>query len=160
MYSLGEITSVEDRYAGPKGKPSLGEAFSMLQSRWSAGARDRETSLRLAFLAWYAHAEPNGYTGLPDDQELTSSIFSAALDALGTEQTSDPEVCYTLGLMAKMFPWAISVKQQAYWAAVGERLSARAHSLVPQGLPPSLFSERGAYGRYFAHMVSSGTRGS
>ncbi len=96
MHSLEAITKVEDRYSGPKGQPSLGEAFDMPQARWASGARDRETCLRLAFLAWYSCAEPNGYTGLPQDQELTSAIFSDALAALGGEQSEgfppgDPE---------------------------------------------------------------------
>ena len=123
----------------------------MLQARWAAGARDRETSLRLAFLAWYAHAEPGGYTGLPQDQELTSGVFADALTALGGEYSCDPEVCYTLGLMAKMFPWAISVKNQAHWRRVGEDLFSRAEELAPQGLASSDFESRGAYGHYFAH---------
>ena len=151
MHSLDAITKVEDRYAGPQGQPSLGEAFTMLQARWASGARDRETCLRLAFLAWYSCAEPNGYTGLPDDQELTSGIFARALAALGGELSSDPEVCYTLGLMAKMFPWAICAKNETHWRRVGENLILRAEALAPQGLTASGFVSRGAYGRYFSH---------
>ncbi|WP_158880377.1 hypothetical protein [Rhodanobacter sp. L36] len=151
MHSLEAITKVEDLYSGPQGQPSLGEAFIMLQARWASGARDRETCLRLAFLSWYSCAEPNGYTGLPNDQELTSEIFANALAALGGELSSDPEVCYTLGLMAKMFPWAICAKNQTHWRHVGQRLTLRAEAIAPQGLTPSEFVSRGAYGQYFSH---------
>lgn len=160
MHSLEAITKVEDRYSGPKGQPSLGEAFDMLQARWASGARDRETCLRLAFLAWYSCAEPNGYTGLPQDQELTSAIFSDALAALGGEQSNDPEVCYTLGLMAKIFPWAICAKNEAHWRHVGESLTMRAEELAPQGLTSSEFASRGAYGGYFSHQSKNLEAGS
>lgn len=150
MHSLEAITKVEDRYTGPQGEASLGEAFTMLQGRWASGARDRETCLRLAFLAWYSCAEPNGYTELPSDQELTSTTFAHALAALGGEQSTDPEACYTLGLMAKMLPWAICAKNEAYWRHVGESLTLRARELAPQGLAPSKFVSRGAYGEYFS----------
>ncbi|HET8636608.1 MAG TPA: hypothetical protein VFL96_07145, partial [Acidobacteriaceae bacterium] len=74
-----------------------------------------------------------------------------ALAALGGEQSSDPEVCYALGLMAKMFPWAICAKNETHWRLVGENLSLRAKALAPQGLMSSEFVSRGAYGEYFYH---------
>jgi hypothetical protein len=153
MHSLEEITRVENRYVSG-GERALGEAFSMLQVRWMAGMRDRETCLRLAFLAWYACAEPAGLTELPnDDQEVTAAVFSSALEGLGGERTSDAEACYALGLMATMFPWAISVKDEAHWQHVGEQLSARSRLLAPDGFSPPDFSGRGAYGHYFSHMT-------
>jgi len=155
MYSLEAITEIEDRYSHPQSQPSLGDAFAMLQARWAAGARDRETCLRLAFLAWYSCAEPNGYTGLPQDQEVTSVTFARALAALGGEHSCDLEACYTLGLMAKMFPWAISVKDEANWRQIGEKLTSRAEALAPQGLASSEFVRRGAYGNYFSHQSAN-----
>ena len=49
MLELDEITAVEI-----EGSPEqLAEAFRALDECWAAGARDRETTLRLLFLAWY-----------------------------------------------------------------------------------------------------------
>ena len=71
---LDEITAVENDYALPSGKPTLGDAYAMLKARWQAGRRDLETGLRLMFLAWYACAEPPFLTGLPT-QEDTGRVF-------------------------------------------------------------------------------------
>lgn len=152
MQSLKAITEVEERYCGRGGEASLGKAFAMLQERWSSGARDRETALRLAFLAWYSCSEPTWLTGLPENQS-TSSVFQDAFAALGGEESSDPEVCFAFGLMAELFPWCIG--DEAHWLSVGKALRSRANALAPEGLSGSLFSGRGAYGEYFAHMVEA-----
>lgn len=157
MPSLEIITEVESRYTCRNGEPSLGEAFAMLQERWKSGNRDRETALRLLFLSWYSCSEPTWLTGLPDDQN-TSIIFTDTFAALGGEQSSDAEVCFTVGLMAELFPWCIG--DETHWLAVGAKLSSRARELSPQGFLPTLFAGRGAYGEYFAHMVASQKAGS
>jgi hypothetical protein len=157
MPTLEAITEVENRYSGQGGEPSLGQAFAMLQERWASGARDRETALRLAFLAWYSCSEPTWLTGLPDDQN-TSTVFLDAFATLGGAQSSDVEVCFAVGLMAELFPYCIG--DEAYWLSVGNMLRARARALAPRGLQPSQFSGRGAYGEYFAHMVATHKAGS
>ncbi|MEA9579502.1 hypothetical protein VC218_11450 [Xanthomonas nasturtii] len=157
MISLEAITEVESRYSGFNGMPSLGEAFAMLQERWEFGDRDRETALRLLFLAWYSCSEPTCLTGLPDDQR-TSTIFVDTFAALGGEQSSDAEVCFAVGPMAELFPRCIG--DEAHWLALGNKLSSRAHELSPQGFPPSFFKGRGSYGEYFAHIAASHKAGS
>jgi len=157
MPTIEAITEVENRYSGQDGEASLGEAFSMLQERWASGARDRETALRLAFLAWYSCSEPAWLTGLPDEQS-TSTIFRDAFATLGGERSTDAEVCFTVGLMAELFPYCIG--DEAYWLSVGKTLRARARRLAPQGVLPAIFSGRGAYGKYFAHMAASHKAGS
>lgn len=91
---LDEITTVENDYALPSGKPRLGDAYTMLKARWVAGRRDLETGLRLMFLAWYTSAEPPFLTGLPT-QEDTGPIFGKSLPTSG-EQRPLSRNCFTL----------------------------------------------------------------
>ena len=155
MPSLQTITDVEDRN-GSLQETSLGEAFGLLQARWGGGARDRETALRLAFLAWYARAAPTFLTGLPDAVD-TPSIFSETYFALAGESSSDAEVCYVIGLMARMFPWVL--EDESRWEQEGWRLTAKARLLAPNGVELKWFEGRGAYGRYFAHIFGGSRLG-
>ncbi len=152
MISLDAITQVENRYVAAASRPTLGEAFEMLLTRWKQGARDRETALRIAFLAWYSCSEPVCFTGLPGGVR-PGPMFKEAFEALGGEDAEDAEVCFVVGLMAELFPWCLG--DEAHWVAVGGRLSARARELAPRGVPAEQFDGRGAYGAYFAHMLAS-----
>lgn len=150
--TLTDINNAEQAYLGPDGSPVLGQAFDMLTARWAAGERDRETALRLLFLGWYANCEPPFLTGLSIERGA-ASICSDAFAALGGAGTSDPEVCYVVGLMAELFPWALG--DETYWAEVGSVLSGRAVERQPNGPLLSTFEGRGAYGEYFSHMLSA-----
>ena len=150
--SLTEINTAEQGYLGPNGGPVLGQAFDMLLARWAAGERDRETALRLLYLSWYANCEPPFLTGLPTERD-TASICSEAFAALGGTDTSDPEVCFVVGLMAELFPWCLG--DEAYWVEVGHLLTHRAVKLQLGGPSPSVFAGRGAYGEYFSQMLSA-----
>jgi hypothetical protein len=146
-----EIAEIEESYTArlPDGR-NLGDAYDALRERFDCGHRDRETCLRLMFLAWYACSEPPELTGLPDDG--TKDVFRAAFEELGGELAADPEVLFTTGLMASMFPYCCG--SEAEWSAIGDRLTKR-YEAVPAAskLTESVFDGRGAYGKYFAHML-------
>ena len=152
MRDLDEITKVEERYALPSGEPSLGEAFRLLRERWSSGARDRETGLRLMFLAWYSCSEPTSLTGLP--LERTEDIFGEVFRGLGGEQSEDAELLYAVAVMAgkNSFPWCCG--DEATWLNIAARCTERFRALRPEGFAPADFRGRGAYGDYFAHMAA------
>lgn len=152
MFSLAEIDVLERRYAGPHGAPSLGKAYAMLKQRWGAGARDRETALRLLFLAWYAFAEPTPFTGLPYAED-TGILFREVFEELGGEASSDAEFLFAVGVM--MAVAAYGVGHEAEWAAIGERCAERARLLRPDGFHPEHFLGQGAYGDYMAHQAEA-----
>lgn len=156
---LHDITRIELDYVKLPDSPetrTLGKAYRLLKQRWLEGHKDRETALRLMFLAWYSCAEPNTYTGLPDpDEEDTASIFREVFTHLGGEASEDAEVLYAVGLMAHLFPDCIGPENE--WKEIAKRCFQKAHSFRPAGFHPSDFSGRGYYGEYFAHQVRDGT---
>lgn len=152
MFSLAEIDVLERRYAGPHGAPSLGKAYAMLKQRWGSGARDRETALRLLFLAWYAFAEPPPFTGLPYAED-TGTRFREVFEELGGEASSDAEFLFAVGVM--MAVAAYGVGHEAEWEAIGERCAERARLLRPEGFHPEHFLGQGAYGDYMAHQAKT-----
>ncbi len=149
---MEEIISVENRYTSSIGEPSLGQALSLLKERWSSGEKDKETALHLLFLVWYSCSEPGFLTGLPE-LELKPSLFTEVFEYLGSEKSTDPEVCLVVGIMAEVAPWCIG--DESYWLNTSKKLKARSLSLKPEGFEPQYFHNRGAYGQYFSHMVSS-----
>jgi hypothetical protein len=156
---LAEVTEIEDRYAGVGGKPSLGDAYAALRERFDGGHRDRETYLRLMFLAWYTCSEPGVLTGLTAEPADAFRVFGDAFSALGGEEATDPEVLFTTGLMASLFPYCCGT--ETVWTPIGDRLMER-YELVPVAskLTESVFGGRGAYGRYFARMLRHRETGS
>lgn len=152
MKTVEEITHIERQYCDRNGIPSLGKAFTLLRERWHAGERDRETSLRLLFLVWYSCAEPTFLTGLPalpDPGELFTEVF----DSLGGVDSNDPEVCLVVSLMAELFPYCLG--DESRWLSIASELRERYKQISPQGLSHDHFTDRGAYGHYFAHMTST-----
>ena len=101
---LDQITTLENGYRGPAGRPTLGDAYALLKSRWQAGRRDLETGLRLMFLAWYASAEPPGLTGLPAEED-TGRVFGEVFAHFGGTASTEAELLYAVGLMCDLFPW-------------------------------------------------------
>ncbi|MBI5933902.1 MAG: hypothetical protein HY867_09360 [Chloroflexi bacterium] len=152
MVSLVIITQIEQQYV-EKGCQTLGSAFTMLQHRWKDGARDKETALRLLFLAWYSCSEPDFLTGLDEDLG-NKAIFINVFTELGGMDCQDPEVCFTVGFMAETFPWCIGDEKS--WEQKGLALRTRGRELKPNGYPPAHFEGRGAYGNYFSHMARIG----
>ena len=152
MKTLEEITDIENQYCGQTGNPSLGQAFTQLNERWHSDEKDKETALRLLFLVWYSCSEPNYLTGLPD-LDNAPELFSELFESLGGKNTNDPEVCFVTSLMAELFPYCIG--DEKTWLSTSRELKERCSKLQPKGFAPSYFKGRGAYGEYFAHMVSN-----
>lgn len=149
--TLGEITAMERAYT-EDGQPALGPARAALVRRWRGGVHDRETALRLAFLDWFACSEPDFLTGLPDVYSVEpsdTSYFPAASQWLIAEYPDDPEVLFCLGLMFSSFPECVGVPPMEA-EREGELLLAR--FWIRPELDADVFTGRGAYGQYFAHM--------
>lgn len=150
--NIREITTIEDRYV-VDGAPSLGDAYDALVARWENNIADREECLRLMFLAWYSCSEPSELTGLSEGPD--AALMDALFERLGGDQTTDAEVMFTIGTMASLFPYCCGNKE--IWVEVGKVLKQRYYDLRPADrLSVGQFDERGAYGKYFAHMLARG----
>ena len=149
---IRDITEIESRYCSPDGKPVLGDAMFHLRTRWEAGYRDRETGLRLLFLAWYTCAEPTRLTGLPEQGGMMP-LFQSVFAHLDGSLPNDPEFLFVAGYMAALWPWCCG--QDVKWEATG-RICLKKFQATGAVLLPVTFSGRGAYGFYFAHILSSG----
>jgi hypothetical protein len=153
LFDISEITAIEDRYT-VDGAPSLGDAYAALVSCWESDVADREECLRLMFLSWYACSEPGFLTGLPEGSK--AALFGALFEHFGGEQTTDAEVMFTVGIMASTFPYCCGDKD--VWAVIGRGLKQRYHDLPLVGrLSLSQLDGRGAYGKYFGHMLARET---
>lgn len=148
---LNEIAEIEQRYCRSDGEPVLGQAYAHLKDRWKAGRRDRETCLRLLFLAWYSCAEPTWLTGLPLDED-TTPLFGAIFTHLEQAAPSDPELLFVVGYMAALWPWCCGETNQ--WERTG-RDCLRKFQASGESLASESFSGRGTYGSYFAHIIAS-----
>jgi hypothetical protein len=147
---ISEITKIENLYRGQGGGPTLGTAYAELLARLEQGAEDRETSLRLMFLTWYACSEPGHLTGLPHDA-WTPSRFENLLERLGGPATTNPEVMFVVSVMASSFPDCCG--DETRWRAIGVDLAERYAALpAERKVDPATFEGRGAYGDYFAHI--------
>jgi hypothetical protein len=144
--SLEEIARAEEAYK--QGAPSLGKALDMLVQRWSTGARDEGTLVRLLFLLWYGAVEPPALTGISVDH--VSPSFEPVFESAGGEASDSPLVLWTAGRMAKLFPWALGDEQK--WRDVADRLLERATQLKPR-ISAEDFSDLGVAGDYFRHML-------
>ncbi len=147
---LSDIAKIEGEYAGAHGKPVLGEAFEHLKARWDTGQRDRETCLRLLFLAWYCCSEPNEFTGLPG---CVGNLFGSIFAHLNEVAPDDPEFLFVAGYMAGLWPWCCGEPLQ--WEKAGKECLRRFQA-SGEHFEPENFVGRGTYGHYFAHIVRSG----
>ena len=155
------ILSLENRSLGRHGEPTLGQALELAIREWDAGNRDREFRLHLLFLSWYCLVEPPYLTGF-DESTCPSAqlpgLFSAVYETFTDSILDDPEVLCVVGLMAHLAPWALG-GDEGVWEARSRDFRARYRALVPEGLSPSYFEGRGAYGDYFAGHVQGGAAG-
>ena len=125
----------------------------MLKARWDENERDLETGLRLLFLAWYGCSTPPFETGLYADDD--ASVFNEVFNHFGGTRSTEPELLYAVGLMAGSFPWCCGGSLRK-WSWRARKCAKTATRLKPAGFPASQFEGRGAYGQYFAHMVTEG----
>jgi hypothetical protein len=156
VLDVRDITAIENRYVECH-EPSLEEAREALEARLHAGARDRETLLRLLFLEWYSIADDGFYTGLECDWPIETR-FVARFEELGGMDSSDPELIYVVGVMANAFPYYIGDEKK--WEEIGSTLLSRYAALPPEHqLRPEHFRGRGAYGAYFEHQLTAEVSG-
>jgi hypothetical protein len=148
MKSFEVINEVEAGYR--QGKPTLGKSYEMLLERWEGGARDRETALRLLFLAWYTYARA-GDTGLSAD--VSPELFRDLATTLNLRTTADEEVCFVLHIMTQVAAWPFGgIAEERYWAERGEMCAAHFGDRLKR-TSPGIFEDRGEYGYYFAHQA-------
>ena len=149
------ILALENRSVGAHGEPTLGEALALAIREWDTGNRDRELRLHLLFLAWYCNLEPPYLTGF-DETVIPSArlpeVFSAVYETFAGSIHNDAEALYVVGLIAQLTPWLLGGDHET-WEARSRDYRARYRALVPDGLEPSTFQGRGAYGDYFAGQV-------
>ena len=125
-----------------------------LLEEWKAGNHTRELGLNLMFHCWYLLEEPAIHTGFDpirvEDFDPTR-IFNEVHDSFALEIRNDPEMLYTVGLMAQRSPWALG--DETLWTARSLEYRNLYKLLEPSGLDPKLFAGRGDYGKYFAHQL-------
>ena len=149
------ILDLENRSIGAQGEPTLGSALELALAEWQTGNRDRELRLHLLFLCWYCTLEPPYLTGISKSRAASTGLprlFQDVYASFADGILNDAEVLFTVGLMAQLAPWALG-DDVSTWESRSEAFRERYRSLVPAGLSPALFQERGAYGDYFAGQV-------
>ena len=149
------ILDLENRNVGDHGEPTLGPALELAAAEWRSGNRDRELCLHLLFLSWYCNLEPphlTGYTQSAFPSPELSQLFQDVYGTFEAQVVGDAECMYVIGLMALLTPWLLG-GDEATWLARSLAFGKRYRALSPQGLAPSHFEGRGAYGDYFAGQV-------
>jgi hypothetical protein len=148
------ILKLENRSIGEHGEPTLGQALEFAIGEWNAGNREREFRLHLLFLAWYCNLEPPFITGYnePTPPDQLGELFSAVYETFADSILDDAEALYVVGLIAMLTPWLLGGDTKI-WEARARDYHERYRALVPDGLSPSFFEGRGAYGDYFAGQV-------
>jgi len=148
------ILELENQSIGEGWQPTLGQALELAIGEWNAGNREREFRLHLLFLAWYCNLEPSHITGYhestPSDQ--LGRLFSSVYETFADYILDDAEVLYVVGVMASISSWLLGGDDRA-WETRARDFRVRYRALVPEGLSPSYFEGRGAYGDYFAGQV-------
>lgn len=150
------LLDLENRSVGPGGEPTLGRALELAATEWRSGNRDRELRLHLLFLCWYCSLEPPFLTGFDESclpESDPAQLFQEVYASFAAAVSEDPELLFTVGLMAMLAPWALG-EDVLIWESRSAAFRARYRLLVPQGLAPAIFEGRGAYGEYFAHQVA------
>jgi hypothetical protein len=149
------ILDLENRNVGAHGHPTLGPALELAAAEWRSGNRDRELCLHLLFLSWICNLEPPHLTGYPQTafpSPKLSELFHDVYTAFEDQVAEDAECLYVIGLMASLTPYLLG-EDEPTWQTRSIVFRKQYRILAPQGLTPSQFEGRGAYGDYFAHQV-------
>lgn len=136
------------------GKPTLGAAYEILRDQWCGGDRNRELSLHLMFLSWFLLSEPAHLTGLDEERVSTDELkatFNEVHEHANPTKNGDAEVLYVVALMADFAPWLLG--DDAIWESRSREYLSLYRALEPNGIDPTVFDGRGAYGKYFARMA-------
>ena len=145
-----EALALENRNLGMDYEATLAEAYKILRSEWDKGSRDREVGLHLMFIAWYGIIEPSHITGFSrSDEELheLNQILFDVHEYFNDKVKDDAEMLYAFGLMASMEYHML--EHADYWEKIGIEYQPLYRALAPNGLDPSIFKDRGAYGEYY-----------
>jgi hypothetical protein len=151
-----EALALENRNLGMDYEATLAEAYKILRSEWDKGNRDREVGLHLMFIAWYGIIEPShitGFTETPQEKHELNTVLFEVHEYFKDKVGDDAEMLYTFGLMADMF-WYM-FEHDKYWEQVGIDYKKRYRESEPDGLDPSIFKDRGAYGEYYEGQVNA-----
>ena len=140
---------LENRSIGINGEPKLADAYEILKTQWKNGERGREIGLHLMFLSWYGSIEPPYLTGFLEKETIyeLEDTFIEIHDYFEPQIFDDAEMLYAFGLAASMF-WFV-FKDTEIWKQRGEDYQQRYRELAPKGIDPSIFENRGAYGKYY-----------
>ncbi len=156
MVTLEEVSDLEQQYLPPNCKPTLGRALELLWDRWEAMKRDKETALRLLFLAWYVNVEPPFLTGFSDDLD-SGEIFQRVFIDVGGANCPEAEILFAVGTLCLLAPWSIGPEEK--WRAIGEECLDAARKLGHDSYAADHFRHRGVYGDYFARLVQAREEG-
>ena len=147
---------LENRHIGPNGEPTLADAFGILRKQWELGDRDRELGLHLLFISWYGNAEPPSLTGFLNSPEADlQQTFSTVFNYFQPKIHGDAEMLFVIGIAAIVVPWALG--DEKVWEMRAREYLLRYRELMPNGLDPSVFRNRGYYGEYYRGHVEGGS---
>jgi hypothetical protein len=150
--SLVEIAALETP-TEVDGTGGLLAARTALDDRWNAGLRDLGTCRRRAFLWWWACAEPEFLTGLPEDVYGSPEFLETEAYLIDASRI-DSETRFVLGWMNTVFAYCF--RPEAESLLLGERLLREFRA--GEWLSPSVFSLDGEYDYYFAQMLERENR--
>ena len=142
---------LENRSIGTGGEPTLAAAYKILKEEWLNGDRERELGLHLTFLSWYGLVEPGHLTGFFESDEMRRELnrtLTEVHEYFEPQIYQDPEMLYVVGLAAHLFWFMFDDASTWEKRGIDYRLCYRA--LVPNGLDPALFHNRGAFGDYYS----------
>jgi hypothetical protein len=150
-----EALELENRSGGVHGEPTLAAAYDILKRCWRGGDRDRELALHLFFICWYGLVEPLHLTGFENRLDMSEDLNEMLAEAhayLEPRMFNDAEVLYVTGLAAHLFWFMFEDSETWRQRSIEYRTDYR--MLAPNGIDPSVFHNRGAYGRYYAHQAA------
>jgi hypothetical protein len=147
---------LENRNIGINGEPTLADAYKILKEQWDSGDRDRDLGLHLMFLAWFGTCEPDYITGFTKSWEETRKellpVFAEVHAYFEPKIHKDVEMLYVVGLIAHMHWFMLNddIEIAKVWEERSEKYQEQYRAIAPNGIDPSIFLNRGAYGDYFA----------
>ena len=147
-----EILELENRDKGRFGEHTLYEAYELLKEYWENGNNDREIGLHLAFITWELIVEQwssVGYFGIQYDIEEKIEEFLSIRDHFNILNSGDAELYYSFGLMLSLFPNYFGNEDDILELA--KRYQDKYMEILPEGIQPEIFINRGLYGEYFEH---------
>jgi len=127
------------------------EPSNLLLERWRGGHRDKGTTLRLLYYAWYAWSrqmEPPVRHRIEWGPEESSALFEEIFDEAKLFESDDPEALIAVSLMLGLFYFYLP--QTRDWRKIGMACTKKAQELKPEGFPEDYFDLRTPYGYFMA----------